>query len=169
MRKGRVARPHRWLLRAGLIVLPLLPLVANSFGWIFTEMGRQPWIVFGLMLTRDGVSRSVAPAEVLTSLVAFTLLYGVARRGRGRACCCGTPRPALPDVTPAPPDAGRHRRRAARSPSPTERSASWNCTTIWFLLIAVLFTGYFVLEGFDFGVGMLLPVLGRDDRRTPAC
>ncbi|MFC7546638.1 cytochrome d ubiquinol oxidase subunit II [Plantactinospora sp. GCM10030261] len=36
--------------------------------------------------------------------------------------------------------------------------------TIWFLLIAVLFTGYFILEGFDFGVGILLPVLGRDDR-----
>ncbi|WP_326558354.1 cytochrome d ubiquinol oxidase subunit II [Micromonospora sp. NBC_01796] len=37
-------------------------------------------------------------------------------------------------------------------------------TTVWFLLIAVLFTGYFILEGFDFGVGALLPVLGRDDR-----
>ena len=37
-------------------------------------------------------------------------------------------------------------------------------TTVWFVLIAVLWTGYFVLEGFDFGVGMLLPVLGRDDR-----
>lgn len=37
-------------------------------------------------------------------------------------------------------------------------------TTVWFILIAVLFTGYFVLEGFDFGVGMLLPVLGRNDR-----
>ncbi|MFE9206713.1 cytochrome d ubiquinol oxidase subunit II [Micromonospora sp. NPDC007230] len=37
-------------------------------------------------------------------------------------------------------------------------------TTVWFLLVAVLFTGYFILEGFDFGVGMLLPVLGRDDR-----
>jgi cytochrome d ubiquinol oxidase subunit II len=37
-------------------------------------------------------------------------------------------------------------------------------TCVWFLLIAALFTGYFVLEGFDFGVGMLLPVLGRDDR-----
>ncbi|HEX5543470.1 MAG TPA: cytochrome d ubiquinol oxidase subunit II [Micromonospora sp.] len=36
--------------------------------------------------------------------------------------------------------------------------------TIWFLLIAVLFTGYFILEGFDFGVGILLPILGRDDR-----
>ncbi len=41
-------------------------------------------------------------------------------------------------------------------------------TTVWFLLIAVLWTGYFVLEGFDFGVGILLPFLGRDeaDRRT---
>ncbi|MEE6260003.1 cytochrome d ubiquinol oxidase subunit II [Plantactinospora sonchi] len=37
-------------------------------------------------------------------------------------------------------------------------------TTLWFLLVAVLFTGYFILEGFDFGVGVLLPVLGRDDR-----
>ncbi|MDP9794502.1 cytochrome d ubiquinol oxidase subunit II [Catenuloplanes nepalensis] len=36
--------------------------------------------------------------------------------------------------------------------------------TFWFILIGVLFVGYFVLEGFDFGVGMLLPVLGRDDR-----
>ena len=37
-------------------------------------------------------------------------------------------------------------------------------STIWFVLIATLFTGFFVLEGFDFGVGMLLPFLGRDDR-----
>ncbi|BCL17776.1 cytochrome d ubiquinol oxidase subunit II [Micromonospora sagamiensis] len=37
-------------------------------------------------------------------------------------------------------------------------------TTVWFVLIAVLFTGYFILEGFDFGVGALLPVLARDDR-----
>jgi cytochrome d ubiquinol oxidase subunit II len=37
-------------------------------------------------------------------------------------------------------------------------------TTVWFILIAVLWVGYFVLEGFDFGVGILLPVLGRHDR-----
>src|ERR1700757_2957131 len=36
-------------------------------------------------------------------------------------------------------------------------------TTVWFILIAVLWIGYFVLEGFDFGVGALLPVLGRDE------
>src|SRR6185436_11613788 len=37
-------------------------------------------------------------------------------------------------------------------------------TTVWFGLIAVLWAGYFLLEGFDFGVGILLPVLGRDNR-----
>jgi cytochrome d ubiquinol oxidase subunit II len=35
--------------------------------------------------------------------------------------------------------------------------------TLWFILIAVLYIGFFVLEGFDFGVGMLLPFLGKDD------
>jgi cytochrome d ubiquinol oxidase subunit I len=66
----------RWLLRTA-IVLPLMPLFANSFGWIFTEMGRQPWIVFGLMPTSAGVSPGTTTAEVLTSLIGFTLLYGV--------------------------------------------------------------------------------------------
>ena len=40
-------------------------------------------------------------------------------------------------------------------------------TTVWFTLIAVLWIGYFTLEGFDFGVGMLLPVLAQDDTRAP--
>jgi cytochrome d ubiquinol oxidase subunit I len=68
--------PSKWLVRSA-IVLPLLPLVANSFGWIFTEMGRQPWIVFGLMETRDGVSPTVGAGTVLTSLITLTVLYGV--------------------------------------------------------------------------------------------
>ncbi|MEI8406570.1 MULTISPECIES: cytochrome ubiquinol oxidase subunit I [unclassified Kribbella] len=69
-------RPSRWLVRAAL-VLPVLPLLANSLGWIFTEMGRQPWIVFGLMETRDGVSPTVGAGTVLTSLITFTLVYAV--------------------------------------------------------------------------------------------
>lgn len=80
LRRGRVPAPGtfttRWLLRAAL-VLPLLPLFANSFGWIFTEMGRQPWVVFGLMPTAAGVSPSVSSAQVWTSMLGFTLLYGV--------------------------------------------------------------------------------------------
>src|SRR3954464_56588 len=54
--------------------------------------------------------------------------------------------------------------------SPTEAGEVMALTDIWFLLIAVLWTGYFVLEGFDFGVGALLTLLGRDegDRRRVA-
>lgn len=74
-RRGRTPT-SKWLLRSA-IVLPLLPMAANSFGWIFTEMGRQPWVVFGLMPTSAGVSPSTSVAEVATSLATFTLLYGV--------------------------------------------------------------------------------------------
>jgi cytochrome d ubiquinol oxidase subunit I len=56
--------------------LPLLPLAANSVAWIFTEMGRQPWIVQGQMTTSNGVSPSVSALEVGITLVGFTLLYG---------------------------------------------------------------------------------------------
>ena len=57
-------------------VLPLLPLAANSFGWIFTETARQPWLAFGLFTTADGVSPGLSFAEVAVSLAAFTLVYG---------------------------------------------------------------------------------------------
>jgi cytochrome d ubiquinol oxidase subunit I len=66
----------RWAVRLAVLV-PLLPLVASSFGWIFTEMGRQPWIVFGLMPTAAGVSQVVTSFEVWVSLIGFTLLYAV--------------------------------------------------------------------------------------------
>jgi cytochrome d ubiquinol oxidase subunit I len=46
-------------------------------GWLLTELGRQPWIVFGLQKTADAVSPSVSGGSVLFSLVLFTLLYGV--------------------------------------------------------------------------------------------
>jgi cytochrome bd ubiquinol oxidase subunit I len=62
-----------------LALLPwtiLLPYVANSAGWLMTELGRQPWIVFGLMRTEFGVSQSVPGWSVLVSLVVFAVLYG---------------------------------------------------------------------------------------------
>ncbi len=54
----------------------ILPYMANSSGWILTEMGRQPWVVFGLLQTADAYSPSVSRGEVLTSLIAFVLVYG---------------------------------------------------------------------------------------------
>jgi cytochrome d ubiquinol oxidase subunit I len=59
------------------ISLPLLPVAANSFGWIFTEMGRQPWVVFGLMTTASGVSPGVSVGEAWTSVITLTLVYAV--------------------------------------------------------------------------------------------
>jgi cytochrome d ubiquinol oxidase subunit I len=56
-----------------------LPFVANATGWTFTEIARQPWIVFGLQKTVDGLSPTgtVTAGHVLFSLVSFTLLYAV--------------------------------------------------------------------------------------------
>jgi len=54
-----------------------MPLLANSFGWIFTEMGRQPWTVFGVFKTAESVSPSVSTADAATSLIVLTVLYGI--------------------------------------------------------------------------------------------
>jgi cytochrome d ubiquinol oxidase subunit I len=96
-RRGR-APTGRWWLRLA-IVLPLLPLGANSFGWIFTEMGRQPWAVFGVMTTAQGVSPSVGAAAVATSLITFTLLYAVLAVIEVRLLLA-TVRAGLPDDPP---------------------------------------------------------------------
>ncbi len=55
----------------------LLPYMANTTGWLLTETGRQPWAVYGLMLTANGVSPTVSPGLVITSLVGFTLIYAL--------------------------------------------------------------------------------------------
>jgi cytochrome d ubiquinol oxidase subunit I len=64
-----------WLWK--IIMLSIaLPYIANSTGWIFTEMARQPWIVFGVLQTKDAVSPTVGAGAILLSLILFTLVYG---------------------------------------------------------------------------------------------
>jgi cytochrome d ubiquinol oxidase subunit I len=74
--RGERLRRHRRLL---WLMLPAvaLPFLANSAGWIFTEMGRQPWIVQGLLKTSDAVSPTVNSLSVWLSMIGFTVLYGV--------------------------------------------------------------------------------------------
>ncbi|PPH51050.1 cytochrome ubiquinol oxidase subunit I [Rathayibacter sp. AY1E2] len=72
-RKGR--EPKQWMWKVAIWAAPL-PLMAMIVGWVFTEMGRQPWLVFGLLKTADGVSPGVSGLEVLISLLAFTAIYG---------------------------------------------------------------------------------------------
>ncbi|MFZ0322669.1 MAG: cytochrome ubiquinol oxidase subunit I [Actinomycetes bacterium] len=74
-RRGRTV-DSRWLGRLAIAAI-FMPLLANSFGWIFTEMGRQPWSVYGLLLTANGISLAVSSAEVWISMITLTLLYGV--------------------------------------------------------------------------------------------
>jgi cytochrome bd ubiquinol oxidase subunit I len=74
-RKGRVPT-SRWFGRMA-IATPVVMLLGNSAGWIFTEMGRQPWVVFGLMNVSRGVSPGVSPTEAWISIITLTGLYGV--------------------------------------------------------------------------------------------
>jgi cytochrome d ubiquinol oxidase subunit I len=62
-------------LRLLVYAIPL-PYIANQLGWVVAEVGRQPWIVYGVMKTADGVSKAVSLSQVIGSLVGFTLLYG---------------------------------------------------------------------------------------------
>ncbi|WP_445506308.1 cytochrome ubiquinol oxidase subunit I [Niallia sp. 03190] len=54
-----------------------LPFIANTSGWIMTEIGRQPWTVFGLMTTEDSISPSVSAGQVLFSLITFSSIYAI--------------------------------------------------------------------------------------------
>jgi cytochrome d ubiquinol oxidase subunit I len=82
-RKGRVS-DNKWLARIAIWAIPT-PFLASMFGWIFTEMGRQPWVVYpnptgvdGVwLLTERGVSEVVSATTVVISMVAFTLVYGL--------------------------------------------------------------------------------------------
>jgi cytochrome d ubiquinol oxidase subunit I len=105
-RRDRVPS-SRWMLRTA-IVLPFLPLIGNSFGWIFTEMGRQPWVVFGVMPTSAGVSPGTTTAEVLTSLIAFTVIYGALAVIEFKLLLTYI-RAGLPVIEPAGDDAGDDR------------------------------------------------------------
>ncbi|MGD7789444.1 cytochrome ubiquinol oxidase subunit I [Propionibacteriaceae bacterium Y1700] len=96
-RRNRI--PTQSWVRLMFVVLPFLPLFANSFGWIFTEMGRQPWVVFGLLGTASGVSPGTTVGEVATSLITFTVIYGVLAVVEVKLLLTYIAK-GLPDVTP---------------------------------------------------------------------
>lgn len=74
-----------WLL---WILLPALPFayIANTLGWVTAELGRQPWLVYGLFHKRDGYSKVVSSGDTLFPLIGFVGLYFVwgLRRANGK-------------------------------------------------------------------------------------
>jgi cytochrome d ubiquinol oxidase subunit I len=67
---------QRWLLRV-FVWAVILPQVANQAGWFAAEMGRQPWVVYGLLRTSDALSEAVTANQVWFSLILFTVVYAV--------------------------------------------------------------------------------------------
>lgn len=65
---------HRWLLWI-FVVAVILPQLANQLGWFAAEMGRQPWVVWGLLRTSDALSATVTANQVLFSLIMFAVIY----------------------------------------------------------------------------------------------
>jgi cytochrome bd ubiquinol oxidase subunit I len=71
--KGKLFK-RKWLLVV-LVFSVLLPQIANQFGWYAAEMGRQPWVVYGLLRTSDALSKAVEANQVLFSLIMFIIIY----------------------------------------------------------------------------------------------
>jgi cytochrome d ubiquinol oxidase subunit I len=73
-RRKKLATSRRFLWAAQWLVV--LPFLMNTAGWFLTEIGRQPWIVQGIMLTKNGLSPSVSTTELWISVMAFLVIYG---------------------------------------------------------------------------------------------
>jgi cytochrome bd-type quinol oxidase subunit 2 len=122
----------------------VLPFLMNTAGWFLTESGRQPWIVQGIMLTKNGISPTLSTTWLWISLIAFILLYGtlatvdlllMLRYSREQL----------------PPPRSRSRRGRAGPGRPVLGGSTMSLIPFWYIVIAILWTGFFILEGFDFG------------------
>ncbi|BBH70833.1 cytochrome ubiquinol oxidase subunit I [Actinoplanes sp. OR16] len=101
----RLLQPGRGtpaLFRRFIWIAPLLPAAANTFGWVFTETARQPWLAFGISKVADGISPGLTSAEVIASLAGFTLVYGVLAVVWWRLIRHLSLKPLEPDITEKP-------------------------------------------------------------------
>jgi cytochrome d ubiquinol oxidase subunit I len=73
--RDRIETDRLWQRAAALTLF--LPFFANSAGWLVTELGRQPWLVSGLLRTEQGVSPNVGPISIWISMLGFTLIYAL--------------------------------------------------------------------------------------------
>ena len=153
--RGRLfaSRGVLWVL---MLAMPF-PYIANHAGWVVAEVGRQPWIVYGLRRTAEATSHNVTAG--------MTYLHAVRVHGAVRAR-----RSALPAACPANrarrAGAGPRARALGAQSGPTSRPAEGAVVinTVWFIVLAFMLAGYAVLDGFDLGVGALHLLLGRDTR-----
>ena len=75
LRGGRLYRSRPWLWVV-LLAMPF-PFIANTAGWLTAELGRQPWLIYGVMRTADGPSMQVSSGNTMFTLLGFMGLYMV--------------------------------------------------------------------------------------------
>ena len=126
-------------------------------GWVTTEAGRQPWVVYGVMRTADAVS-PVTAQQVGVSLLAFVIVYTIVF-GTGIYYLLKLLRhgPALPG---SPAQSSDGSARASAQPcrnSPSKEHKNMDLTLAWAAIIAFGLFLYVVLDGFDLGIGILFP------------
>ena len=71
--RGRL-ESSKWLLWPLMLAFPF-PYIANTLGWMTAELGRQPWLIYGLFRTSEGYSRVVSPGSTVFTLIGFVGLY----------------------------------------------------------------------------------------------
>ncbi len=154
--RGRLEQP-RWFMWGAFLSFPS-GFVAVLTGWFTAEVGRQPWVVYGLLRTNDAVTPSLTTSDVLISLTGYVLVYAVlmsfGMRYIYKLLRDGPHRAAV---------RGARRRHAAKRPMALARRApndgarcsrrTWRCSGPRVIAVSILV--YVVLDGFDLGVGIL--------------
>lgn len=74
--KSKRLEQKTWFLKLLLFTIPV-PYIANTSGWYMAEVGRQPWIVYGLQKVEAAVSTSVPATSMLIALIGFALIYSI--------------------------------------------------------------------------------------------
>ena len=145
--RGRIYRdkPILWIL---MLAFPF-PYIATTFGWMTAEIGRQPWLIYGVMRTELGMSPTVSAGNGLFTLIGFMGMYALlgvlflfligreVALGPGASNC---ERPTL-SIT-----------------------KGLKMETTWFCIVAVMLAAYVLLDGFDLGAGMIHLFAARNDR-----
>ena len=137
-----------WLLWVLMLAFPF-PYIANTLGWMTAELGRQPWLIYGLFRTRDGYSKVVSNGDTMFTLIGFIGLYFVL--GLLFLFLVGR------EITHGPRTKGRTSR--------TEEALCMIAT--WYVIVSFMLIIYVALDGRNFGAGILHWLVARtpEERR----
>jgi cytochrome d oxidase subunit CydB len=163
-------------LRAAQASLPL-GFVAVLAGWTVTEVGRQPWVVYGHLRTADAVTPSLSTADVAASLavyvVAYLIIFGggllllrrLVQRGpdlaaaedeqQGARGAEDSPQRPMRPLSASRPHRSHRPTAQRRSPTMPADGLALDLVPIWAAILALAVFMYVLLDGFDLGVGML--------------